>query len=53
MCKFGAHRTTSTTKKWDSRGDMRAMTKIGIRTEIRKNRTEILLGENPWISGLE
>ena len=29
MCKFGAHRTTSTTKKWDSRGDMRAMAKMG------------------------
>ena len=29
MCKFGAHRTTSTTKKWDSRGDMRAMGQAG------------------------
>ena len=40
MCKFGAHRTTSTTptaKVLDSRGDMRAMAKIGIRTETRKN----------------
>ena len=29
MCKFGAHRTTSTTKKWDSRGDIFAMAKMG------------------------
>jgi len=36
MYKFGAHRTTSTAKKWDSRGDMRAMAKFGIRTEIQK-----------------
>jgi len=36
MCKFGANRTTSTPKSEPSRGDMRAMAKIGIRTEILK-----------------
>ena len=30
MCKFGAHRTTPTAKRWDSRGDIFAVAKTGL-----------------------
>jgi hypothetical protein len=64
MCKFGAHRTTSTTKKWDSRGDIFAMAKMGrvsgfwrflgkyLGTEQKLPHWEPT-GENSWISGPE
>ena len=50
---FGAHRTSSTANKWDSRGDMRAMAKFGGTSlfitvsvlKCEKHRTEILLAK--------
>ena len=54
MFKFGANRTTFTAKKWDSRGDIFAIGRHSVSVlKSERHRTEILLGENPWISGLE
>ena len=64
MCKFGAHRTTPTAKKWDSRGDIFAMAKMGRVSGFWRFLGKYLgtgpkipywepTGENPWISGLE
>ena len=64
MCKFGAHRTTPTAKKWDSRGDIFAMTKMGRVSGFWRFLGKYLgtgpkipywepTGENPWISGPE
>ena len=62
MCKFGANRTTSTAKKWDSRGDIFAMAKMGRVSGFLRFLGKTLgtgqklpywepTGENPWISG--
>ena len=64
MCKFRAHRTTPTAKKWDSRGDIFAMTKMGRVSGFWRFLGKYLgtgpkipywepTGENPWISGPE
>ena len=64
MCKFGAHRTTPTAKKWDSRGDIFAMAKMGRFSGFWRFLGKYLgtgqkipywepTGENPWISGPE
>ena len=64
MCKFGAHRTTPTAKKWDSRGDIFAMAKMGRVSGFWRFLGKYLgtgqkipywepTGENPWISGPE
>ena len=64
MCKFCAHRTTSTTKKWDSRGDIFGMAKMRRVSGFWRFLGEYLgteqklpywepTGENPWISGPE
>ena len=61
MCKFGANRTTSTAKKWDSRGDIFAMAKMGRVSGFWRFLGKYLgtgpkipywepTGENPWIS---
>ena len=64
MCKFGAHRTTSTTKSGTPRGDIFAMAKMGrvsgfwmflgknLGTEQKLPYWEPT-GENPRISGPE
>jgi len=64
MYKFGAHRTTPTAKKWDSRGDIFAMAKMGRFSGFWRFLGKYLgtgpkipywepTGENPWISGPE
>ena len=64
MCKFRAHRTSSTAKKWDSRGDIFAMAKMGRVSGFWRFLGKYLgtgpkipywepTGENPWISGPE
>ena len=61
MCKFGAHRTTSTAKKWDSRGYIFASARTGRVSGFWRFLGKYLgtgpkipywepTGENPWIS---